>query len=618
MEVRSDGPLRAGSLVFRSFDGAWTLAVVAKATFDLEPDASPLRTSGGDAIVVTDVHWGDNPRHSLRCASELVPFKRSPEVLVTGSAYAPSGLPVGSVLVRLAVAEVDKVVEVQGERSFDLEGRLSEPAAWTRMPLRWERAAGGPGTANPVGVPTGSSARPDQWGRIVLPNLWPAWTSVSGPRDAVVTIGLGPLSPDWPDRRVRLHRHAAAWDPCSRTTTASPSPGALWERPLPEDFDPAYFNAAPADQRIEQLHGDERILLENLHPEQARLVTRLERITPLATLHTGTGGRREIPLVCDTLCIDSDRAVATLTYRGHLHIGDPAQAGTVVVGLATSAPPALRLDDIEIITAVELVEDDATPSAEDMESTVTIAGDHRVLGALMPFGPPVTVGERLVASGPTLAQVLHARAALASEPLPASSPEPFVPPPTPASEPPAPPPLLGSIGKEQAAFEPAAPPAPEPAVAPPPEPAAPEEPPPLPVDAYPLARCAAVAASVDRRPDDREDILRAEGLDADTWERLAAHWRAAIDRELSRHKNALLRAHDAAYVDRLEQERGPIAASDYARLAVAAEVSDPRAALRELGLPEQAWPRIRRVWIARMARDPKLAAIVRGLMAQEP
>lgn len=667
MEVRSDGPLRAGSLVFRSASGAFTFTVVAKATFLLTPGESPLVTEGADGITAGDVHWGDDPRQSLRYASDLVPFKRFPEVLVTGSAYTPSGRVLGSIVVRVAVAEIDKVIEVQGERYFDLDGNLSEPASWTRMPLRWERAAGGPGTANPVGVPTGPDASPDQWGRIVLPNLCPAWSSVSSPEDVVPTIGLGPLSPDWPERRLRLHHHAATWDARAPIVT------------LPEDFDPAYYNAAPADQHMSCLTGDEAILLENLHPEHARLTTRLQRISPAATLALGPGGAFDIPLVCDTLWIDTDRGVATLTYRGHLHVADPAQPGAVIVGLRGSArdvrpsPPRGRsitvelpapADDLEVVTAVELEEEDAV-LLEDVESTVTVAGNVAVLGALLPFAqaaqvpdaaraslpqaaPPsgvpfvqaapasspgqaaspeamfgqeatfaqqATLGERLVSGTTTLAQSLHARASVAPEPASTRAPEPFVPPPTPASESPAPPPLLGALGVPESVpaelEDTAAPDSPA-------EEPEPPGPPPLPLEAFPLERCAAITASLDRRPEERAEILEAESLDEEMWERLVEHWRSALDRELARHKNALLRAHDAAYVARLEEERGPIAAHDYARLSVAAEVSDPSGVLAELSIPAPAWPRIRRVWFARMAKDPKLAAIVRSLRDQEP
>lgn len=672
MDVRSDGPLRVGSLIFRAGTGPYTLTVVAKATFDLTPGESPLVPDGGDAVTAQDVYWGNDTRQSLRFASDLVPFKRRPEMLVTGSAYTPSGRVMSSLVVRVAVAEIDKVIEVQGERFFDLRGALSEPATWTRMPLRWERAAGGPGTSNPVGMPTGPDAHPDQWGRILLPNLCPAWSSVSSPRDVVPTIGLGPIAPDWPERRIRLHRHAGVWDPRAQPVF------------LPDDIDAAFFNVAPADQQMATLTGDEAILLENLHAEHARLSTRLERITPVATLSIA-GASRQIPMSCDTLWIDVDRGTATLLYRGHVQLGDPAQPGLVLVGLTGAhASIAIRgaidhAEEIEAVTADELEEDDVI-AVEDVESTVTLTGGAAPVAALLPFAPhrasqpdadalvetlvgakaptfglpppdphPVaapqvtqtviqppapppaalqavapspletgTFGERARGGAVTLAQQLHAKRAFipAEAPPPVKVDEPFVPPPTPIQEPPAPPPLIGAV---PVALERDDAPSTSDAntrlntPAPPPEPEAEK---PLPIEAFPLERCAQIAASLDARPGEDISVFEAEGLDPDTYKRLSDHWQSLVDKELLRRKNTLLRTQDIAYLSRLEQERGPIAASDYAKLAVAADTNDLAPALKRLSIPEAAWPRIRRVWIAQMAKDPKLATIVQSLMDQ--
>ncbi len=179
MDVRAEGPHRVGSLLFVTAAGTYAHAIVAKATFVLAPEASPLVLDGGDPLFVEDLRWQDDPQYSLRAASDLVPFKRSPEVLVTGSAYAPGGKPVKVSRVRVAIGTLDKTVEVQGDRCFGPDGSLSEPAPWTRMPLVWERAAGGPGTSNPVGVLTGPDSYPDAWGRVFLPNLAAPWTMVS-------------------------------------------------------------------------------------------------------------------------------------------------------------------------------------------------------------------------------------------------------------------------------------------------------------------------------------------------------------------------------------------------------------------------------------------------------
>ena len=104
------------------------------------------------------------------------------------------------------------------------------------MPLRWERAAGGPGTSNPVGV---SAEMADAYGQIAAPNLQPPGVELAGPRDFIQPIGYGPLAMSWPDRRERLRMPVAALL------------GSAWtQQPLPEEVDPHFFNAAPRDQQV--------------------------------------------------------------------------------------------------------------------------------------------------------------------------------------------------------------------------------------------------------------------------------------------------------------------------------------------------------------------------------
>src|SRR6185436_20451978 len=76
----------------------------------------------------------------------------------------------------------------------------------------------------------------------------------------------------------------------------------------------------------------ERLVLENLHRDHERLVTRLPGLRPRARLEAG-GSQREIPLACDTLWIDTDRAICTLTWRGFVPLQVPDDEGHVVVDL---------------------------------------------------------------------------------------------------------------------------------------------------------------------------------------------------------------------------------------------------------------------------------------------
>ena len=136
-------------------------------------------------------------------------------------------------------------------------------------------------------------------------------------------MGFGPIAPSrWPQRREKLGQKATAQ-----------SLDRLFQQPLPEDIDPAYFNAAPRDQQVDVLRENERIVLENLHPDHPRLATSLPGIRPRAFVDGRGSAPQVLPMRADTLWIDTDRAICTLTWRGQLSLSHPQQRGRVVVAM---------------------------------------------------------------------------------------------------------------------------------------------------------------------------------------------------------------------------------------------------------------------------------------------
>jgi hypothetical protein len=321
MLVVSACTLPVSSIVWRTRSGAFVLTVVCKATFRLRPVESLLADEQVPPIEA-DLHWNDDPRQSLRAVSDLVPFKRRADVILVGHAYAPRGEPVQSLVARLSVGGIDKSVEVFADRVFTREGQLREGPRFTRSPLLWHYAAGGPGTTNPVGI--GPDAPRDAYGQRLLPRLQPPGLQVTSPADPIPTVGFGPISPTWPERWSKLHHHTSGWDP------------RRWsERPIPEDLDPGYFNAAPADQQVDAIRPDERLVLENLDSQYPRLVTNLVGTAPQALVERPGQRPEAVPFVCDTLWIDTDEAVCTQSWRARIPIEAQDAPGCVRV---TQAP----------------------------------------------------------------------------------------------------------------------------------------------------------------------------------------------------------------------------------------------------------------------------------------
>jgi hypothetical protein len=319
MDVVSHCSLPVGGRVWKPRPGAYALTFVCKATFALGPGKLALAAEQ-QPIHEFDRSWSESVT-SLYAASDLAPRKLRADVVLIGSAYAPGGVPVRKVVARLSVGDVDKSIEVWCDRTLRADGSVAEGPPFAKVPLLYERAAGGPGTDNPVGM---ARVR-DAYGGAALPNLTLPGTRAS--QDApIAPVGFGPLGPEWPARRAKLGRSADTF-----------SEDAWHEEPLPPDLDMTYFNFAPLDQQPGALEGDERIVLENLHGAHPQLAMTLPGLRPRAKV-TGPGGERPAPMRADTLWIDTTRELCCVTYRGQVVLASPKEAGWVVVTLDTAEP----------------------------------------------------------------------------------------------------------------------------------------------------------------------------------------------------------------------------------------------------------------------------------------
>ncbi|MDI3286100.1 DUF2169 domain-containing protein, partial [Polyangium sp. 15x6] len=361
MQILSVGPLRTGSLVWQKRAGGFVLTVVCKATYWLQPGEAVLNNEQ-EALNEADDHWDDDPNRSLRAASDLVPLKPRPEVTLVGYAYAPNQQAVRSLVARLIVGEIDKSIEVFCDRSFLPDGSLQEGSRFTRMRLTWERAGGGPGTNNPVGVR--ADVR-DGYGRRALPNLQPLGMYVSSADDFVPPVCYAPIATSWPSRADLVGR-------------APPPAGVGLEGPSE-----AYFNAAPSDQLLTALRDNERIVLENLHPEHARLVTNLPGVRPAIFVDRGQGPAQRQKVRADALWIDTDRGIATLTWRVQIPLSRPDEPGRIIVGMEM---PGHEMSWGEIVQAMAASESKGYSEEDHTQTNVISAAEAEAARrAALPF-----------------------------------------------------------------------------------------------------------------------------------------------------------------------------------------------------------------------------------------
>jgi uncharacterized protein YjbI with pentapeptide repeats len=321
--------LSLGWVVDRIHPPALIATFIVKATLRLRPDELPLPWPEGPDPLSGDVHREDDPTRSLRYSSDLVPFKPRADVLLVGTAH-PAGRTVSRLELGLRVGTASKRLVVLGERSWD--GRLrrgevpSEPDLLSGVPVAYELALGGPGSAkNPVGRGQQSDLAP----RLEYPAR-----PVRSRDDDLDPAGFGPIARDWEPRRSLVGTYSDTW-----VKERWPS--------YPEDFDSAFFNAAPADQQREgYLRGDEELELENLHPDHRIYRSRLPALRARCFLDQRTDAGelvfREVPLCLDTLWMDMDAEKLVLVWRGRTAVRSRALKdveGVVVLAEQLGEPP---------------------------------------------------------------------------------------------------------------------------------------------------------------------------------------------------------------------------------------------------------------------------------------
>ncbi|MEQ8348885.1 MAG: DUF2169 domain-containing protein [Sneathiellaceae bacterium] len=245
--------------------------------------------------------------------------KGAAEVLLVGDCYAPGGKPARECQVGLRIGAVDKKLRVSGPRTWrrrwDNLYQAGAPEPFDAVPVSWATAFGGPGyAANPLGrgfVPDDLAAEGAGLPLVEYPGD-PVVDPDSRPRPA----GFAPMPQDWPQRIRRAGSYDAAYQKSGQF------PG------LAADIDFKAFNLAPADQwQKDWFAGDERFLIENMHPDRPRLQGRLPEIRARCFLRRrdGKGGIRfqEVPQNLDTVWLFPGDLRGIVAFRGSAELATP-------------------------------------------------------------------------------------------------------------------------------------------------------------------------------------------------------------------------------------------------------------------------------------------------------
>ncbi|WP_437605288.1 DUF2169 domain-containing protein [Sorangium sp. So ce834] len=159
---------------------------------------------------------------------------------------------------------------------------------------------------------------------------------VGAGRSHVRIDGMGPLSRASPPRSrllggVDARRLAGLW------------------LDIPEGLDGSYFQAAPADQRLGALRGDEWIVLGGMIAQRPKLRTQLPEARGAARLYRRHGAApragEPIALRADTVHVDVDRRCCSVVWRGHRPVEAAELASLrVLAGVELPGQPAAWAD----------------------------------------------------------------------------------------------------------------------------------------------------------------------------------------------------------------------------------------------------------------------------------
>lgn len=241
----------------------------------------------------------DDQKGACVFPSDFADFKLNAEVFFKGHCHAAGGVPLTECLVRFAVGTWSKTLRVVGRRVWQdklMGAAPSAPVGFTKLPIAWTNAFGGPEfAANPAGKGFGDE----------LPNIEYPQKPLESRLDRPLPAGFGPVSSSWPARAGKTGKaYGKSWKDKRAPFYA-------------EDFDWSFFSAAPADQQIAgYLRGDEEIVFQNLHASVPTLESRLPGVRVRAFVHDDQRRFREVPMSLDTLLADLDRNVIELSFRG--------------------------------------------------------------------------------------------------------------------------------------------------------------------------------------------------------------------------------------------------------------------------------------------------------------
>jgi len=319
MDLLNSTGMLAGYTMGMKPDGREMLVVAVKGTFTIPKQGEkPQLAEEQIPLIMADTFTGEPGFSAPLYEVDYSPIKHRCDVLLNGSAYAPQGRPARMVQVGLKLGSLIKIFNVAGERYWDAGISIapSLPAEFKVMPISYDNAFGGLDNfhedknkhsaymLNPVGKGYHQRLASELVDGTPMPNTEEVNRPIQKPDGDYKPMAFGPIGRGWSPRL----QHAGTYDQDWIDNTFPF---------LPADFNEAYYQAAPEDQQIPYPKGGEEVVLINLSQE-GRIAFNLPTVDVPVVFFRKKGERHETQAVIDTIVIEPNKGVFSLTWRASL------------------------------------------------------------------------------------------------------------------------------------------------------------------------------------------------------------------------------------------------------------------------------------------------------------
>jgi hypothetical protein len=321
MDLLNSTDMLAGYTMGMKPDGREFIVVAIKGTFTIpKPGQKSQLADEQVPLIMGDTFTGEPGFSAPLYEVDYAPIKRRCDVLLVGSAYAQQGRPARDVQVGLKLGGLIKTFRVVGNRHWQtgLTISPSRPEEFTVMPISYDHAYGGLDNfhedknkhsaymLNPVGK--GYHQLLDSYlvDNTPIANTEEVNRTIQTPNDNYQPMAFGPIGRGWSQRLCYGGTYDQNW-----IDNTFPF--------LPADFKEEYYQAAPQDQQMPFLKGCEEVVLVNLTPE-GRTTFNLPVIDVPVVFFRKKGEKHETTAVIDTVVIEPDKSIFTMTWRSSIMI----------------------------------------------------------------------------------------------------------------------------------------------------------------------------------------------------------------------------------------------------------------------------------------------------------